>query len=492
MELLYKITFVTILCLFSIKILKNKFPEIASLVVNCCFIICIFMPVFILTPISINISPPTSYIIENQGVSIVDSQQIKQVKHVKIPMTKNDEPVEIKTANKTLLLMLWFLGFVLMLILKSSQFILLLSMVFDKNNVFRKKIDIPRVNRKKIFVIINNSAQVPFLFVMNKIYIVLPKQALTWSKSHIEVIIKHEMCHYQRKDHWSLWLSTITISIFWFHPLICLLKNKQNELIELACDKNLIEMKINKHDYAQSLLRTITNKPQYSIVPQMKLAKNQVRLRLNAILNAQYKPTKLFHKMHVLFFILLSVLSGCLVVNDSLMDMVTDEVTLLGNEIPPLRNTNIEKGQIILSAFYDGENRENTFIYFEFNIDNKSKWLKLGPLEKFNEKIHTWHFSMDEKAELTGKYKVTGVTEDGMIDGVAIGMIISNHFNEVVVNQSHMKVNGQLPSLICSWPLDLHDDDLLKVLPLNSDKKLDSVKRLLCGAQLVGNGEYYF
>lgn len=493
MELLVKITFISILCLISIKILKLRFPEIASMVVNACFVLCLLMPVILLNPITINISSHLSNFIEKKDVAVTNSQHNTPIiEPIKTNNNIQENVVKNEVDMKTLLLILWFVGFVLMVILRFSQFIQLLLMVLDKNNISRRKIDIPDSYRKKITVLINNNAQVPFLFVTNKIVIVLPKQALSWSKKHIEVIVKHELCHYQRKDHWSLWLSAVTLSVFWFHPFLYILKNKQDELIELACDIDVINMRVDKYDYAQSLINTITNKSQCSLVPQMKLKKNQVEARLAAILAAQYHPAKWFHKLHVLLFLLLSVLSGCIVVSDSPMDMVTDEVTLIGNELPTLRNTQIDKGQFILSAFYDGENREDTFVFFEFNINNKMKWLKLGPLEKFNKKIHTWNFSIKQEAELTGKYKVTGVIEDGMVDGVAIGMILSNHSNEVALNQSHMKLKGQLPSLICSWPLDLHDGELLKVLPLNSENKIDSVKRLLCGAQLVGNGEYYF
>ena len=97
---------------------------------------------------------------------------------------------------------------------------------------------------------------------------------------------------------------------------------------------------------------------------------------------------------------------------------------------------------------------------------------------------------MNDGVNFTGEYEVTGVVPDGVVDGVAIGMIGMDFDGNLNILKSEGEIQNETPNFVCSWPLGLYDDELVPSLPQLSSDNPDSVRRLLCGSQLVGNGSH--
>lgn len=61
------------------------------------------------------------------------------------------------------------------------------------------------------------------------------------SESSLEMILRHEVIHFIRRDIWYKYCLEMISVIHWFNPFLCYCKAKNNESCELACDEALIQ-----------------------------------------------------------------------------------------------------------------------------------------------------------------------------------------------------------------------------------------------------------
>lgn len=83
-------------------------------------------------------------------------------------------------------------------------------------------------------------------------------------------IIRHELAHIKRHDHWLAWLDMIGGIIYWWNPLYFFIRNRLKESAELACDAWAISLEPDhQKEYAQGLLeisrRSMASVPVVSI-----------------------------------------------------------------------------------------------------------------------------------------------------------------------------------------------------------------------------------
>jgi len=65
-------------------------------------------------------------------------------------------------------------------------------------------------------------------------YICLPD--VDFTVEELKVILKHEWKHYQDKDYYTNFIINVTCAIFWWHPLVYLLKRNLSFALEMKCD----------------------------------------------------------------------------------------------------------------------------------------------------------------------------------------------------------------------------------------------------------------
>lgn len=92
--------------------------------------------------------------------------------------------------------------------------------------------------------------------------IYLPK--LNYTEEQLHYIILHEYTHWKNKDLWVKFFINFFCIIFWWNPLVYLLKKDLSQILELKCDatltKNLTEYE--KLDYLNTLLYALQNSSQ--------------------------------------------------------------------------------------------------------------------------------------------------------------------------------------------------------------------------------------
>lgn len=109
----------------------------------------------------------------------------------------------------------------------------------------------------KVKLLTADSIRVPMISGFFKPVIYLPKMDFT--QEELEHILTHELTHYFNKDVWiklGIWINCI---VFWFNPLVYILKKNTSEILELACDNRVTKNVTNKEKvaYLKTILRVV-------------------------------------------------------------------------------------------------------------------------------------------------------------------------------------------------------------------------------------------
>jgi beta-lactamase regulating signal transducer with metallopeptidase domain len=86
--------------------------------------------------------------------------------------------------------------------------------------------------------------------------ILLPESlAQKLSKTEIDAILAHELCHLRRRDNLAALLHMLVEATFWFHPLVWFIGARLVEEREQACDEAVLDEGKKPLDYAQAILK---------------------------------------------------------------------------------------------------------------------------------------------------------------------------------------------------------------------------------------------
>jgi bla regulator protein blaR1 len=112
----------------------------------------------------------------------------------------------------------------------------------------------------------NLDAPVPVLFgperlepgvfgVFNPVLLLPESVGRHLSQEHMEAVLAHELCHVRRRDNLAMAIHMVVESLFWFHPLVWLIRLRLLEEQELACDEEVLRLGVEPARYAESLLK---------------------------------------------------------------------------------------------------------------------------------------------------------------------------------------------------------------------------------------------
>jgi beta-lactamase regulating signal transducer with metallopeptidase domain len=90
--------------------------------------------------------------------------------------------------------------------------------------------------------------------------ILLPER--NYDEAELELIFRHELIHYRRKDLWIKLLSVIALAIHWFNPFVYLMNIALQTEGEASCDQEVLEASKlkNRHFYAEVIIGMIGGK----------------------------------------------------------------------------------------------------------------------------------------------------------------------------------------------------------------------------------------
>lgn len=143
-----------------------------------------------------------------------------------------------------------------------------------------------------------------------KIY--LPHEA--YSRQELEMIFRHELIHWGRKDLWYKFLLLLARSIHWFNPFVWLMAKRANRDLEISCDGEAVQEKDMAYRKAYSLM--ILQEAERGVQKQAALTtcftdgKKALQERLVEILNGEKRKRGM---ALVAMTLVLALSCGCLV-----------------------------------------------------------------------------------------------------------------------------------------------------------------------------------
>ncbi|MEZ5470989.1 MAG: M56 family metallopeptidase [Marinicella sp.] len=475
---LTEVTWLLLMGVIATHVLGNQAPNWQQKIIALVFTLVLLAPLLPSLHINIDYDQNTSQTIyeTEQYTAIPQINDDNSLLHQPVPMEAKE--LRLKWQFSDVFGLIWIIGVILAI---SKQLIQILRLQAIKN-----RSEIQQFDAGSLKIHVSNEAEFPMLMAWGHSCILLPYSITHWPKEAQQQVIDHEKCHYLRKDHWLLWLAIVVRIVYWFHPLVHWLFKRNKIVTELACDQDLMTQGNDRIHYVQAILASVHPNAE-QVFNGMHSHPKQIKQRIQALIKSpKQKPAP---KQRLgLIFIACGLLLGC--VDWQINEWVPAQQLIMSvnKNLPSIRQHNPPLGEVHVAVFYDGLDYGQTHIKLKITNDNKQSWLSLGPLQKFNQYIHTYHIKLSPNTQFSGEYEILGVEADGMVDGVAVGMIFTDQQGRLKAWQSHDSIAGATPNFICSWPLGLYDEEFIAALPQLTEDNPDSVRRLLCGAQLVGNG----
>jgi hypothetical protein len=75
------------------------------------------------------------------------------------------------------------------------------------------------------------------------------------SPAQLRAVLAHELCHVQRRDNLTMAIHMFVEALFWFHPVVWLIKARLLVEQERACDEEVLRLGSEPMVYAESLLK---------------------------------------------------------------------------------------------------------------------------------------------------------------------------------------------------------------------------------------------
>lgn len=265
-----------------------------------------------------------------------------------------------------------------------------------------------------------------------------------YSPQEMEMVFRHELIHWRRKDLWYKFLLLLARSIHWFNPLVWLLAKRANRDLEISCDGEAVQGKDAAYRKAYSLM--ILQEAERSLQKQAALTtcftdgKKALQERLVEILNGEKRKRGM---ALVAMTLVLALTCGCFVSyggSDASTEVLTknaaltteqQEITRLWAEALSLRDGKLrydfmgEKAK----ARFEEEQKAVQGEDWDFNIGWSSPWVVSYEVEeKENAAIITYYMQDSEPQQYTMKELLKFGKENGKT--VVESYLTSNLYGE--------------------------------------------------------------
>ncbi len=208
---------------------------------------------------------------EKQGI-----KEVTEIKHI-LYITPDGSlyNFDIKHYVTILFFCSWILIMIVILIKKRTQYkklnFVLQNSISEKMEEYQKNFIEQEKKYRKIKKDISvkkvYGVELPMTIGFLKPTIFLPVEEMT--KKELELIIKHEMVHIQKKDFILKIMGTLVVVIHWFNPLSYILLKQINTISELSCDETVVltlkneEIKQYQKLILQFLIEFLNNEEEY-------------------------------------------------------------------------------------------------------------------------------------------------------------------------------------------------------------------------------------
>ena len=339
---------------------------------------------------------------------------------------------------------------------------------------------------------VSKVADCTFLWPGRRAAVIIPQRLFAASPEELRSLIAHELTHLQRGDSFRFLLARAVTLLLWFHPLAWWVESLSRQCAELACDDAAAGTDaITRENYASALLQLARRGPAAARGVGFAHLGGGLRLRIRQLL----KPASvMWSRRSRVALGLTAGLFGLVAWAAQAVPQTTvpveDLVAGIQPVLTPHRFRVLSSDQLQIATFYDGAATGAARVEVELldGSGSRNAWLEIGPLEKFDHSLARRQVQLRPGVVASGRFRVSGVQPDGMVDGIAVAMAQLNAKGLLDVRRSRDTGNGQIPKTVCSWPLAF-SSERIEALSISTPKwEMDTLYRLLCGADIVADG----
>jgi hypothetical protein len=160
-------------------------------------------------------------------------------------------------------------------------------------------------------------------------------------------------------------------------------------------------------------------------------------------------------------------------------------VTLSSN-----RGNALPAGTLQVICFYDG-NDACAFGFEYKDIDGTTGYIWLKGIKQFDTEIRTAQLSLNGST-LTGRFSVSGVRANGVVDGLAFGLFWRDARGGFHILRSNSEAPSTGAAFVGAWPLGGWSADrfMQKVTAGTDGFARETALAVICGAKLLPDGDY--
>lgn len=230
-----------------------------------------------------NLYPPVNSIVNDSDILSSIPQNT---------MNKNINPYQI-------ILGIWAIGIALTLlyyIVRHVRFVRVIkrwsSDINDNeiNSIFKRLMSEMKI-KKTIGLTFCDSISSPMLIGFFKPVVLLPN--LNLKTDELEMVLRHELIHFKRKDLWYKAAIVLMVSIHWFNPIIYFVAKKIALLCEMSCDFEVLRTSTldERAKYGNAIIELIKSSKRYTTVFSTNLygGKNNMKTRIFSVMDINKK-----------------------------------------------------------------------------------------------------------------------------------------------------------------------------------------------------------
>lgn len=200
----------------------------------------------------------------------------------------------------------------------------------------------------------------PILLGVFKPMIVLPMYDIP--EDELDLIIKHELTHFKKKDLWVKQAMLLAIILHWYNPFIYILQKSINKWSEHSCDEDIV-IKMSHADrkkYGETLLNTISRANQdtrYNFLgTTFSTGHTNLKHRLLKILNSEQDSRTISVFSAVIIILITFIGMGSSILINEVMPVIAEEkstqnVKLLTEEtqfqVVPIQKDTLNSDEIL-------------------------------------------------------------------------------------------------------------------------------------------------
>jgi uncharacterized protein (TIGR03435 family) len=125
----------------------------------------------------------------------------------------------------------------------------------------------------------------PGVFGIFRPVLILPEGMAEYlTTAQFDSVLAHELCHAQRRDNLAAAVHMLVEALFWFHPLVWLIRIRLVEERERACDEEVLRTATDPQDYAEGIVAVCRHYMKSPLVCISGVTGSNLKQRVEAIM----------------------------------------------------------------------------------------------------------------------------------------------------------------------------------------------------------------